>query len=140
VKRRKRLEPTPDGVRAWRDRTRAKALERQRTTRRAPLRARSRKRTEEAPDRAWALQVVSLRDGVGCWAARLDIGPCGGTDPARALYEGHEVIPRSAWPGGHLVPSNIRLLCQRHHDWVGDHPTLAHAVGLHGYSWERPDG
>lgn len=50
----------------------------------------------------------------------------------------HEVIPRSVWPDGELEPSNCVLVCRRHHQWIGDHPDLAHEMGLHGYSWERP--
>lgn len=60
-------------------------------------------------------------------------GSCGGPlDP-------HEVIPRSAWADGALDPSNVVSLCRLHHDWVGDNPDDAHAIGLHGYSLERPD-
>lgn len=50
----------------------------------------------------------------------------------------HEVIPRSAWPGGHLVLSNTKALCRAHHTWVGEHQEAAHDLGLHGWSWERP--
>lgn len=58
---------------------------------------------------------------------------CGGRmDP-------HEIIPRSAWPGGELVVANVVMICRRHHQWVDANPVLAHAVGLHGFSWERPD-
>lgn len=55
-----------------------------------------------------------------------------------ADLEVHEIIPRSAWPAAELEVSNAVLLCGRHHRWVGDHPRLAHEVGLHGYSYERP--
>lgn len=58
---------------------------------------------------------------------------CGGRmDP-------HEIIPRSAWPGGELVVANVVMICRRHHQWVDANPVLAHAVGLHGFSWERSD-
>lgn len=51
----------------------------------------------------------------------------------------HEIIPRSAWPGGWLVPSNCVLLCRHgHHRWVTDNPSAAHAIALHGFSYERP--
>lgn len=57
---------------------------------------------------------------------------CGGPlDP-------HEVIPRSAWHDGQYVLDNVLMVCREHHDWIGDYPDAAHAVGLHGYSWERP--
>lgn len=50
----------------------------------------------------------------------------------------HEVIPRSAWPGGHLVLSNVKVCCRAHHRYIGEHQNEAHALGLHGWSWERP--
>lgn len=49
----------------------------------------------------------------------------------------HEIIPRSAWPGGYLVDSNCVLVCRAAHHWIDDHPYEAHDLGLHGYSWER---
>jgi len=52
----------------------------------------------------------------------------------------HEIIPRSAWAQGYLDPTNCVALCRRHHAWVTDNPSAAHELGLHGYSWERPDG
>lgn len=51
----------------------------------------------------------------------------------------HEIIPRSAWRAGYLVPDNCVLICRNHHDWVDHWPDAAHVLGLHGYSWERPD-
>lgn len=57
---------------------------------------------------------------------------CGGPlDP-------HEVIPRSVWPDGELVLENVMMVCRRHHEWIGDNPAHAHALNLHGFSWERP--
>ncbi len=110
-----------------------------------PLRSRSPKRLAEAELRAQVLQDVAWRDGPYCYAERLvPQVPCrvyGGRKP----LEGHEVIARSQWPGGHLVADNVRLLCPAHHDWATrnavtpEHPEgEAHAVGLHGRSWERP--
>lgn len=68
----------------------------------------------------------------------------GGINPAfasacRGELDVHEVIPRSAWPAGVFEVLNCVLLCRRHHCWVDDHPDLAHRVGLHGFSYERPD-
>lgn len=57
---------------------------------------------------------------------------CGGPlDP-------HEIIPRSAWHAGQYELENVLTVCRRHHDWIGAFPDAAHALGLHGYSWERP--
>ena len=51
----------------------------------------------------------------------------------------HEIIPRSAWPGGELVVDNCVTLCGlSHHPWVTNNPDKAHRIGLHGFSWERP--
>lgn len=49
----------------------------------------------------------------------------------------HEIIPRSVYPGAELDVDNCVLLCRRHHEFVGDHPDIAHILGLHGFSWER---
>lgn len=58
---------------------------------------------------------------------------CGGPlDP-------HEIIPRSAWHDGQYEPSNVITICRTHHTWIDNHPTLAHELGLHGYSHERTD-
>lgn len=92
----------------------------------------------EAPERQAVLDAVAERDGRGCYAADLVTVVRCGTMPGRAPLEGHEVIPRSAWPGGHLVAENVRLVCPVHHDWIGDHEREARTLGLHGYSWERP--
>lgn len=51
----------------------------------------------------------------------------------------HEIIPRSAWRKGYLVVDNCVLICRAHHQWVDANPDEAHANGLHGYSFERPD-
>ena len=59
--------------------------------------------------------------------------------PEGELLDVHEIIPRSAWPDGFLEVTNCILICRGHHDWVGDYPEAAAAVGLHGYSWQRPD-
>lgn len=137
--KRSRIDVDPAKVRAWQDRSRAKALARSRETRRKPLASRSQKRIDEAPEREAVLAAVVERDGGGCFAH--DLVPalrCGSPWHDRPTLEGHEVIPRSVWPGGHLVAENVRMVCQNHHDWIGDEPDLAHDVGLHGYSWERP--
>lgn len=55
-----------------------------------------------------------------------------------SILDVHEIIPRSAWPDGELVEENCVLICRRHHIWIDQHPELAHEIGLHGFSWERP--
>ena len=92
-----------------------------------PLRQRSRKREQERWDRIYTLEAVRHRDGSGCYAAGLvPFIKCGG------VVDGHEIIPRGRWPGGHLVPGNVRLVCRRHHDWIHGHPIRATQLGLLG--------
>lgn len=87
----------------------------------------------QLPERARVVDAAWERDRGQCQAERLVPDcRCGGKlDP-------HEIIPRSAWPGGELVVDNVVMVCRRHHEWIGDHPVEAHRLGLHGYSWERP--
>lgn len=101
--------------------------------RRKPIRARSDARIAEAPIRQDIVRRALQRDGYRCVAESLvpEVA-CGGQ------LDVHEVIPRSAWPGAHLVLDAVLTLCRSHHRWTGDNPTAAHALGLHGYSWERP--
>lgn len=118
--------------------------------RRVPLRRVGRVGRRRAAVRARVVAEVSERDG-GCrfeeflLATATDVlhdvvfssrhrppKRCGGR------LDRHELIPRSAWPAGELVASNIVVLCRRHHSWVSDNPMLAHVLGLHGFSWERP--
>jgi len=102
------------------------------TTRKA-LPLRSPKRAGEAAQRASVVLEVKHRDGWACRAAQA--APevvCGGR------LEVHEPIPRSAWPGVHLLADHAVAVCAAHHRWIGAHPLDAHAVGLHGFSWERP--
>lgn len=99
---------------------------------------RSKKREEEAAERAIVRAHAYARDGWRCRMAGMgeffpaDVGPC------RGPLDAHEVIPRSAWRAGYLVLDNVVSVCRAHHDWIGEHPALAHDLGLHGYSWERP--
>lgn len=115
--------------------------------RRKPL-ARSRKRIARAtkriaresdktrrqrPTRRRALAIVAARDGVRCAAVgRIPHGHvCGGP------LDGHELISRGRWPGGHLVPANIILVCRVAHCWIDDHPVEAVERGLLAHSWDR---
>lgn len=95
--------------------------------------ARSRKALELLGERALVVDAAWARDRGRCQAEHLvPEVRCGGQlDP-------HEVIPRSAWPGGELVLENVRMVCRQHHRWIDDHPEAAHKAGLHGFSWERP--
>lgn len=83
-------------------------------------------------ERASAVDEAWDRDRGRCQAEHLvPEVRCGGPlDP-------HEIIPRSVWPGGERVVMNIAIICRNHHCWIDNHPDAAHAVGLHGYSWER---
>lgn len=102
------------------------------------MRAISKKRASERAAREAVLVEVVQRDGYTCSAEGIAPGACGSPWPHRKPLEGNEVIRRSAWPGGHLVASNVRLLCQTHHDWVTAHPREAIELGLQANSWDRP--
>jgi len=109
---------------------------------RSPLRPVSPKRRAALPERAKVREEVLERDDWRCqfWinrgfsAAMMQVVPtaCGGP------LDVHEIIPRSADPTAWLRPEACVALCRRHHSWVTDNPTLAHEIGLHGFSWERP--
>lgn len=94
----------------------------------------SKKRAAERTTRREVVAEALSRDGTACRARLLvpEVACRGPLDP-------HEIIPRSAWRAGYLVVSNVIGVCRAHHDWIGDHPDDAHALGLHGYSWNRPD-
>lgn len=96
------------------------------------MRQMSKKREAERAERAKVREAVRRRDG-SCRARDVAPGRCGGP------LDVHEVIPRSAWRAGYLVVDNCLLVCRRHHDWIGAEPDAAHDLGLHGYSYERPD-
>lgn len=120
LKRTRLKRPTIEQVRAWERKPR----------KRIPVKSQKRRREELA--RAEVAVAARARDG-GCVARGLvpDHVCAGPLDP-------HEVIPRSAWPGGHLVLDNVRTLCRAAHEWVHANERAAHRLGLHGYSWERP--
>ena len=117
--------------------------------RRAPIRQVSKKRQTQIPRRQAVCQEVRTRD-VTCrfWHHVHDLlfttgqHVDGYPDECTSSLEVHEIIPRSAWAAGWLVPSNCVLLCGGpggHHAWVTDNPSAAHLLGLHGFSHERPD-
>lgn len=96
------------------------------------LPAMSAHRKADRPLRDVVVDYVRKRD-VSCRA-----GAFGYAHVCAGPLDVHEIIPRSAWAAGYLVPSNTILVCRKSHDWIGNHPVDAHALGLHGYSWERP--
>lgn len=100
------------------------------------LPAMSSKRMGERDARRAAVAEVARRDGLRCAAVGLLEHRC--TEQGGHGLDAHEVIPRSTWPGGHLVASNIRLVCRTAHEWIGANPAKAHDLGLHGWSYERP--
>lgn len=101
-----------------------------RKTRLQPM---SERRKSEVLRRREVVEQVRRRDGNRCQAAGLvrSVICCGPLDP-------HEIIPRSSWRAGYLEPDNVVIVCRAHHDWIGDNPLEAEAVGLHGWSWQRP--
>lgn len=80
--------------------------------------------------------AVLERDSNQCQAIRMG-GECAGP------LDVHEIIRRSQWPEGQYVPANCVAVCRRHHDVLtsptAEERSLAHALGLIGYSYERPD-
>lgn len=109
------------------------------------LRAMSPKRRAEAAQRRAVIAAVKLRDGDRCHAQvvisrRAEAAAVHGWPiTCDGPLDAHEKIPRSAWPGGHLVTSNVIMVCRRHHDWIDAHEITAATLGLHGYSWQRSE-
>ena len=93
------------------------------------LRARSPRKRERYASIAEACGAAIERDGGRC-QARLLVPEirCGGKlDP-------QHVIPQGVRKDLAAEPANIVGCCRRHHDWIGDHPIDARALGLHGHS------
>lgn len=84
--------------------------------------------------RSALVEYVRLRDNYTCQARALVP-----QIPCRAPLDCHEIIPRSVWKLGYLDPTNVRLVCRNHHDWIDGHPIAAELVGLHGRSWDVPE-
>jgi 5-methylcytosine-specific restriction endonuclease McrA len=105
------------------------------------------KRRNQLAERKQVREQVLERDGgcvfwdrAWCSAGWLPGDLVGAPTRCTDTLEVHEVIPRSAWAAGWLVPDNCVTLCggpNGHHAWVTDHPAEAHRLGLHGFSWER---
>lgn len=102
--------------------------------RRKPIAPYSARRESERERRAALVELVFRRDAHACVAkSKVPEVRCS------QRLDPHEIIPRSAWAHGYLVIDNVITVCGAHHHWIDNHPKLAHAAGLHGYSWERPD-
>lgn len=93
----------------------------------------SKRRAAQRPERIELVERVLTRDRHACTARTLvwDVRCAGPLDV-------HEIIPKSAWRDGYLVDSNCVTVCRAHHRWIDNRPDEAHALGLHGFSWERP--
>ena len=94
------------------------------------------RRADQVAERRAVVEQVHARDGRRCQAPHAEMV---GLDGCYGPLDCHEVIPRSAWSAGYLVPGNCLTLARSCHEWVGANVTAAHDLGLHGYSWERPD-
>lgn len=113
---------------------------------RTPLRRVSRKRQAAQPAYNEFRQTILERD-VGCmfWHHAWE-GPF--VEPVASLVgcpqwcSGslvvHHIIPRSVWPSGLMVESNVITLCAGHHGWVHDNEAKAHTISLHGYGYQVP--
>lgn len=102
-----------------------------------PIPARSAKRISDSERRRQVIEEVGTRDGWVCGGVgRIPNHICRSTDE----LDCHEIIPRSAWPSGYLVADNCVMVCRIAHQWIDLNPEKAHDIGLHGFSWERPDG
>lgn len=139
----------PEKARAWQERSARKAQENRRAralasrsaprdegaktgsapARGAPLRSRSRKPSRVAHFAAVAdaCRTALERDG-GCLAAVLvpEVRCWGKLDP-------QHVIPQGVRRDLAADPENIVGCCRGHHEWIGDHPEAARALGLHGH-------
>lgn len=113
LERKTPLRADPAKVKAWRDRSRKR------------IPPRSKRRIEEAPERARVRQVVLDRDQ-GCMGRGILPGRC--WHPRDEPLDVHEVLARG--PGGdYLDPENCLALCRGHHQWVTTHPAEAEGLG-----------
>lgn len=105
----------PAKARDWQDRSR------QRLPRESANGAERRKRATAAG------KAAKARDQQRCVARPLvvEVRCWGPLDP-------QHVIPRGVRPDMADDEANIIGCCRGHHDWIGDHPTKARELGLHG--------
>ena len=98
---------------------------------RGRLRPRSDKRISEQQERQDVRELALARAGYRCSVPDGFAGVrCWGP------LDVDEIAPRGVRPGGHLDDDNVQVLCRGHHDWKGEHPKEAHALGLRRWSWE----
>lgn len=102
--------------------------------RHTPLRAVSARRESERDRRRAVVAEVLERDGHRCQAPHDEMA---GLDGCYGVLDVHEIIARSAWRDGYLVPANCLTLARSCHRWVDANPLAAHVLGLYGRSWER---
>lgn len=102
----------------------------------------SKKRAAERTARLALLERIAKRDG-GCVArpgGRFDLGTACSTIPGRYAFEGHELVRRSQFAGGHLVDDNVVTLCSGHHEFVTANPAAAKSAGLSITRWDWDNG
>ena len=92
---------------------------------RTRLAQQSDKRRAESAEYARAKQRAFDRDKGQCQAKDLvpHVACAGRIDP-------HHVAPQGRYPELRCDVDNIRCVCRRHHDWIGDHPLDARELGL----------
>ncbi len=135
--KRSRLKSDPEKVREWQERSRVNARKKKsKSVRKAPrkaLRPMSAAQRKILAKRRYVRKAVVARDGIGCYAGNRGIVPeveCASPFEGRADLELHEVVKRSRWKAGALVPANCRLLCQAHHDYTEREVEGATRAGL----------
>ena len=101
-----------------------------------PLRQVSAKREAENREREKAKAVVRQRARGGCEARGVFARNWPEID-CWGPFDFHEVMTRAR--GGSITdPSNILMVCRRHHDWITAHPVESAEVGLVRNSWDDP--
>lgn len=100
------------------------------------MRARSKRRRREEPQRAEVRRVVLERDQ-GCEAEGIE-GVPHGPIPGRAPLEVHELRRGSARRESYLEPGWCLAVCAQSHDWITEHPNEAERRGLALRSWMGP--
>lgn len=97
----------------------------------------STKRRLRYPEREHVRLAVIERDRACVAVLAGAPGRCASPDGRRPTLEVHEIKTRGR--GGSIYTTdNCIAACQRHHDWITEHPSEAHELGLVRHSWE-PD-
>lgn len=91
------------------------------------MRSRSPRKAGRYAEIAAACAAALARDGHRCQARLLvpEVACGGPLDP-------QHVIPQGVDKTLAADPANIVACCRQHHEWIGDNPVAARAVGLHG--------